>query len=140
MYPMRGAMARRSLDPSTERVPRVGCIRPAITRSRVDFPAPLSPSSAYMRRGAKLPVTPRSAAIGPKFLVIPASSMAAVVVGDVAAGVGSAVVTRDHLVAGAEAAATSEAAGLAPAGCEPGAAGAYLDAHFACSALAWKTP
>src|SRR5512133_33121 len=113
MYPMRGAMARRSLEPSTDTVPRVGCIRPAITRSSVDFPAPLSPSSAYIRRGAKLAVMPRSAAIGPKFFVMPASSIAAAVVGDVAAGVGSAEVTRDHLVAGAEAAATSAAAGLA---------------------------
>src|ERR1041385_8235734 len=106
MYPTRGATARKSFEPSTEMVPRVGCISPAITRSSVDFPAPLSPKSAYIRCGAKPPLIPRSAAIGPKFLVMPASSIAAVVVGDVAAGVGSAEVTGYHLVA-PDAAATS---------------------------------
>ena len=139
MYPIRGEMARRSREPSTATEPRVGDINPAITRRSVDFPAPLSPSSAYMRRGSKLAVTPRNAAIGPKFLVIPFSSIALVEETDVAAGVGSAEVTGCHLVAGV-AAATSLPAGFAPAGFEPGAAGAYFDAHFAWIALAWNTP
>src|SRR5271169_1035351 len=50
-------------------VPAVAPASPQITRSRVDFPAPLSPKMAYTRPGWKLAVTSRKAAKRPKILL-----------------------------------------------------------------------
>ena len=46
-------------------VPRVGWTSPARTRSKVVFPAPLSPRIVYNRPGANSALTPRSAAKRP---------------------------------------------------------------------------
>src|SRR3954464_11310378 len=65
MYPNLLATARISFDPSTSNAPRVGAIKPAITRSRVLFPAPFSPRIRYNFPGTNSSVRERSAAKRP---------------------------------------------------------------------------
>ena len=49
-------------------VPRVGWTSPARTRSKLVFPAPLSPRIVYSRPGTNSALTPRSAAKRPNCL------------------------------------------------------------------------
>ncbi len=77
MYPTCGAMDRKSPVPSTDTCPRVGASSPAITRSSVDFPAPLSPRMTWSFPESKFAVMPRSAANRPKWRTTSTSSIAA---------------------------------------------------------------
>src|SRR6266496_1707850 len=77
MYPTSPRTFRRSLVPNTEISPRVGRVRPAIVRSRVVVPAPLSPSTTYSLPGANSAVTPRSAANRPNCFTTPSATTTA---------------------------------------------------------------
>src|SRR5205809_7313674 len=64
--------SRTSELPRIEMLPRVGLARPAIERSRVVLPAPLSPRMTYSDPAANSAVMPRNAANGPNCLMRPA--------------------------------------------------------------------
>src|SRR5919201_3373735 len=58
-----------------ETLPWVGLARPAIARSRVVFPAPLSPRMTWSDAAENSAVTPRSAANGPNCFTKPVMTM-----------------------------------------------------------------
>ena len=68
MYPI-SRHASRGFLPKIEIVPCVGWASPAIARSSVVFPAPLSPRIAWKRPGSNSAETPRKAANRPNCLI-----------------------------------------------------------------------
>ena len=65
------AEAKRTSRPSTRIVPASGACSPSRMRSRVDLPAPFSPTSAVTLAGGRSRLTPLSAWTTPNRLAIP---------------------------------------------------------------------
>src|SRR4029077_5983416 len=140
--------SRGSALPRIETVPRVGRTSPARMRSSVVFPAPLSPRMAYKRRRSNDALTPRSAAKRPNCLIRFVTVMTGPAFGCAVLGSFTIeLVSSEKPTANYRVTPTFEdlfcsvmLLGVSPLGVplagDPGCAGAYLDAHFACRPLA----